>query len=388
MKRILMACSQYWSSPLRVGSHQIARILAKDGWQVAYVSFPISPAHLFGPRGQTRLKDRFAVYRAGGIHAEGGKLWSYVPGSVAVPANKPLLKSGWLHKNWHRLTVPSIQGRIRQQGFDSVDVLYFDSVYFNFLLDGIEARQVVYRAADDPKLRDTYCPAVGREQEALVKAADVVLYPSRGVKNGIDSGDPEKFRYFSNGVVFDDYAAKAELPPEYSQIPRPRAVFAGAIVEWLDFQALNQAAEALPGVSFVYIGPLLPPAKKIARLNNVFLLGEKGYHQLPGYLQHADVGLMPFDAKGYPELVGGFNPAKLYQYFACGKPVVASDWREIREMDLPVFLSRDTGSFVGNIKAAIANPGDSEKYIRIARANDWGLKVRELFQGLGQVLQV
>lgn len=382
MRRILMACSQYWGSPLRVGSQQIARILAHDGWQVAYVSYPISPAHLFGPRAETRLKDRFAIYRTGGGQADGDNLWAYVPGSVVVPANKPVLKSGWVHKNWHHLTVPPILGRIRQQGFGSVDVLYFDSVYFNFLLEGIRSRQVVYRAADDPKLRNTYCPAVGREQEALVKAVDLVLYPSRGVKNGIDPDDSEKFKYFSNGVVFDDYAAKAELPPEYAQIPKPRAVFAGAIVEWLNFQMLNRAAEALTGVSFVYIGPLLPPAKKIAKRKNVFLLGERDYDQLPGYLQHADVGMMPFDANKYADLVGGLNPAKLYQYFACGKPVVASDWREIREMDTPVFLSKDAGSFTGNIRAAIEHPGDPAEYVNIARANDWGRKVRDLFGGL------
>ena len=64
-RRVLMACSNYWNSPIQVGDQQIARLFVKEGWEVAYVSTPISPLHFLG--GFTcDLRERLATYRAGG----------------------------------------------------------------------------------------------------------------------------------------------------------------------------------------------------------------------------------------------------------------------------------------------------------------------------------
>lgn len=35
-KKVIMACSNYWTSPLQVGSHQIAKVFVKKGWEVAF----------------------------------------------------------------------------------------------------------------------------------------------------------------------------------------------------------------------------------------------------------------------------------------------------------------------------------------------------------------
>jgi hypothetical protein len=44
-KKALLACPVYWTSPLQYGSHHLARQLVKSGFEAAYVSDPICPAH-------------------------------------------------------------------------------------------------------------------------------------------------------------------------------------------------------------------------------------------------------------------------------------------------------------------------------------------------------
>ena len=45
-KKALMACCNYWDSPFHVGSHHIAKNLLELGWQVGFVSDPISLLHV------------------------------------------------------------------------------------------------------------------------------------------------------------------------------------------------------------------------------------------------------------------------------------------------------------------------------------------------------
>src|SRR2546422_11327845 len=65
-RKVIMACANYWQSPFRVGSHQLARAFVEAGWEVAFVSDPITPFHVAtGLR--TDLRQRIRTYRSRGI---------------------------------------------------------------------------------------------------------------------------------------------------------------------------------------------------------------------------------------------------------------------------------------------------------------------------------
>lgn len=135
-RRLLMASANYWRSPFQVGSHHLARGFARAGWEVGFVSDPISPWHLLG--GQVRdVRERFDLYRHGGAHDCDGLVWTYVPGALLTPHNKPLLNSRWVGEQWPKMTRPRLMEVLRQRGFDDVDLLYCDSVAHVGWLDGI-----------------------------------------------------------------------------------------------------------------------------------------------------------------------------------------------------------------------------------------------------------
>jgi glycosyltransferase involved in cell wall biosynthesis len=381
-KRILMACPNHWRSVFQVGSHSLARGFADLGWEVAFISDPISPLHLFGGW-NAELRARLASFWAGGLWDEGARVWSYVPGALLTPHNKPLLRSGFVHRQWPRLTWPNVVRKVRRRGHGAVDLLYIDSVQQSFWLDAVEYRRSVYRATDYSPHFEKSTPAARTVEREMARRVDLVVYPSPELAGFVESLGAARSLLLPNGVEYEFFARpRPDAPAEYRALSRPIAVYVGVILPWFHFEWVRQAAAALPGFSFVLIGPDELARRELGGLPNVHVLGCRPYRDVPAYLQHADVGLMPFDVAREPATVDCLNPLKLYQYLACGLPVVSSSWQALRRSGLPAVLCETAAEFVAALRQAAHAPGDAAERRRVAAASDWRRRVQTLLAAL------
>jgi glycosyltransferase involved in cell wall biosynthesis len=377
-----MASPNYWTSPLQVGSHHLARGFARAGWDVAFISDPISPLHLLGGRSD-ELRDRSGIHRAGGVRDLDGHLWAYVPWAIATPRDTPLLRSRWLHHNWSRLTFPNVAHAVRAEGFDKVDVLYVDSAIQRFWLDEIPHQRSVFRIADRTSGFARYTSEARGLEAELAASVDLVVYPATTVASYARELGARRCLHLPNGIDFDRYVRHTGVQPsDIEAIPRPIAAYVGAMREWFDFGTVNAMTEALPDVSFVLIGPDRLARKRLTPRPNLHLLGRRSHGDLPVYLHHVDVGLIPFDVIGHPDLVHGVHPLKLYEYLACGLPVVATEWDELVALGAPITLCRTPAEHISGVRAAISNPNDPQAGIRFAAAADWQRRVETLIDHL------
>jgi len=383
-KRALMACSNYWDSPFQVGSHHLARGLVRAGYEVAFLSDPISPLHLC--RGWTAdFQSRLAIYRAGGKFDLGGRLWTYVPGAFLTPHNKPILRSESVQRNWHRWTWPSLASMIKKCGFDHVELLYVDSIQQSFWLDLIGHSRSVYRVADYNPHFEKYTRAARTMEEEMARRVDLVAYPSRQLRAYVEELGATRSLFLENGVDFDHFARTMLPPPEYRDLRGPIAAYVGVIPEWFHFAWLERAATLLPEMHFVLIGPDRLARKHLGGLSNVHVLGIRPYATIPAYLQHASVGIMPFDVEQNPLGVDVLQPQKLYAYLASGLPVVSADWENIRNLDCPAHLCATAVQFVEALKNVTSKPVDRERNRRYAAPFDWNNRVTFLLQQLDLV---
>jgi glycosyltransferase involved in cell wall biosynthesis len=375
-----MACANYWTSPYQVGSHQIARAFVSEGWDVAYVSDPISILHLFSGK-RKELKERLEISRGKGKFFFENKLWTYLPFSLLTHQNKPILKSDWISQHWHKLTIPDVLSVVKNMGFEKVDLLYFDNGHQNFWKNHLTYKKSLFRMADNNSGYPTFTTALDRRERELASEVDIVLYTALSLEARVSSMKPKSMLYFPNGVEFSNFVKKPlAFPEEYRKIPKPIALYVGELELRIDYELINKAAQALPDISFVFIGPEGYGAKKIKRLKNIFILGRKEYDQLFAYMVNADVGLIPFNSLKFPDLINNVNPLKMYQYFACGLPVVAMEWAEIKKIGSPAIIAKTHDEFIQSVQYACHLKSNKEQYIQFASQHDWTAKVKNLIK--------
>lgn len=381
--RLLMASANYWGSPIQTGSQHYARQFAAADWRVAYLSDQISPLHLLRWKSRAYTADKFRLWLRGGVFAGEGRIFAYNHMTLLPVHNAPVLRSEQVARRTFDASVPNVFGMLASAGFDRPDLLWIDHLLYADLTERVPAHSTVYRLADDPRLfPETYPPSLLRRFEPLVRRVDRVIVTARRLQEQVTRvrGDDGVF-YIPNGADYDHFAAEVAAPPEYAEIPAPRVVYAGSLEPWFDLDTLAAAARARPAVSFVIIGPARIPLSAVSRLPNVHVLGPRPYDRLPGYIAHAQAGIIPFRASGQIDAV---NPIKLYEYLAAGVPVVATAWAELEHLRAPVLLARSPAEFIDALDEALAG-GDSavEERRAFARQNSWAARFERVRAALG-----
>lgn len=187
------------------------------------------------------------------------------------------------------------------------------------------------------------------DEVALAHAHEVVvcspaLATSRGreravtlVPNGVDA---EHFRH--------PRARPRDLPPA------PTAIYAGTLHDArLDVELVIELARSLPTLSIVLVGPdaLETPARhQLSAEPNIHLLGSRPYADVPAYLQHSDVVLVPHRVTPFTE---SLDPIKAYECLAVETPTVATPVAGFRELGEHVTVAPGE-SFVTAVRATLS----------------------------------
>lgn len=385
-RTVLMASLEYWGSPFQLAGHHLARAFVAAGWRVAYISVPVSPLHLLR-RSSPAIRARLRDWSRGGRTEADGALWSYVPGTLLAPRNSPVLRSRWVVNNWWRLSLPNVRRAAARHGFESVDLLYIDVAVQGFWLDAIAHRATVLRVADRLDGFGHISAAQVAAEREIAGRVDVVVHAAASLEGHVESLGARRTAHVPNGVDIArfDRTAGAE-PADLAGIPRPRAIYVGALESWFAFDTMNHVVATMPDVSFVVIGGSDATRSRLIDRPNLHVLGRRPWASLPSYLGHADVGLIPFDRVGHPDLVDGIHPLKLYEYLAAGLPVVATRWRELELIDSPAVLASTPDEFVGAIRAVTGAPDPrvvAEQRRAFARGASWDRRLQEMLGAVG-----
>lgn len=335
-----------WRFPYLQRPHHLARGLSELGLPVVFVS----------PRS---LHDTFL-----GIEQVTGDL--LLAGDLdAVLETMPRADLMVLSTDW-RLEPEWIEARLaegRRVVYDYIDVIDASIQRREIptaqllLFDAAKADERVTVVASAAELFD---------EVAVGSRADVHL-----ISNGVDCG------HFRPGVGEDGAAARVHGLPEPGV---PVVGYFGALASWLDWALITATAEALPEARVVLIGPDYD-GTHIDALDdappNLLLLPPVDYLELPAIADRFDVCLVPFLTN---RLCDAVSPLKLFEYLALGKPVVATDTRELRGID-GVRIATDHDGFIAAVREALSEaelPGTSERMRRSALAHDWRRKADQL----------
>ena len=360
-----------WDHPLWTNKQHTALTLAAAGHRVLYVeSLGIRPPRV-GAADRTRIVRRLRRLLQFPRQRR-DRLWVWSP---------PVLPGGHSGKALQlnrRLLQGGLELACRWLGFSN-PILWTYNPLTTLYLDPESFAGSVYHCVD--RIQDQPGMPVARieaSEQALSRAVDVVFTTSPELQITHEQwnvhthmfGNVADHGHFSRARLGDD-AAPLPCPEQLDALPRPRLLFMGAIDAYkLDLVLLHQLAQRNPSWRFVLIGPVgeCDPSTDVAALMacpNVELVGPVSYGDLPRWLAHADLALLPLKINGYTR---NMFPMKFFEYLSAGVPVVATNIPSLlAHGDVACLSAPEAVAFERAVAGALAGEGPPLEQ-RLARA--------------------
>ncbi|MEO7994956.1 MAG: glycosyltransferase [bacterium] len=226
-------------------------------------------------------------------------------------------------------------------------------------------------------------------EERTIKEADLVFATARNLFKKCVAVNPHSY-LVPNGADVAHFSQ--EHPPKSKKDygvdiealkAKGRVVgYIGDMGEWFDHMLLISTAQLNPKISFVFIGPINKKIESLTNLRNTHFTGRVDYQDLPWFLQHFDACIIPFLNTPVTE---NLNPIKLYEYFATGKPVVTTDFPEIRDFEGLLAIGNNGRAFYTKLEMELNLSGNTpqkahviEKRKEIAALNSWEARVAQI----------
>ncbi|MCD6291176.1 MAG: glycosyltransferase [Anaerolineae bacterium] len=292
------------------------------------------------------------------------------------------------------LRVRAMKKTMRRLGFGR-PLLWLTRYYQADVVGTCGERLVIYHISDEysayAAVRDP--EAVRRAEAELIRRADLVLVTSPALLESKRPLNPHTYLVPNAADVegFARAAADPTVPPRMTALPRPIVGYVGALNEKLDYELIRSIALARPEWSIALVGPLglySQPHKAdgIKTLPNVHLLGRVDVSEVPYYIKSCDVCLLPYERN---EWTRNIDSLKLYEYLACGRPVVATDIPAARGFSDLVYIVRDAPEALDAIQAALGESTLEMAHRRQAAVagHTWDARVEQISQLVSEALQ-
>lgn len=242
---------------------------------------------------------------------------------------------------------------VRRIGFER-PVLWINDVTYAPLIEQT-GWPSLYDVTDDWLL----VPSPPRELErlrrldalALAHADEVVVCSSALTTS---RGTARPVTLVPNGVDVDHFRRSRPRPPDLPVAPT--AVYVGSLHDArLDVELVAELADALPHLNVVLVGPDSLGSESqslLASRLNLSLLGARPYEDVPAYLQHADVIIVPHRVTPFTD---SLDPIKAYECLAIDTPTVATPIAGFRiHADVLNVVDRD--EFPALVRAVLKTP--------------------------------
>jgi len=236
-------------------------------------------------------------------------------------------------------------------------------------------------------------PGITEANEIMLRESDLVFANSRRLMEQARQFNSQAhlFRAGVNLELFEQAeGTSSAIPSDLRGIKGPVVGYIGALHQWVDVDLLMRVAQAMLDCQFVLVGPLVREISRLRALSNVHWLGQKSHSEIPRYVRQFDACVIPYTRGAYTETT---YPAKLNEYLALGKPVVATPLPELvdynREYGEVLHLAHDARTFAAALRKALTDmtPAMRDRYRQAARQNSWAVRVEEMSHLIEEALK-
>ena len=339
MSDLVVVSLERWDEVWRRNQHLVAGLLRHDPQlRVLFVEPATDPLHDLLHRRSPQLG---AGLRESPEPDLAGRLWTYQP-TKALPRR--------LDPGSDRRTADTIRRAAGRLGFRD-PVLWVNDPAGAVLLDRT-GWPAVYDITDDWLEADRtpaeHARLVAHESILMSRCAEVVVCSPTLQRS---KGGTRPVTLVPNAV---DVAAYRDPRPRPADLPAgATAVYVGTVHrDRIDVDLCLTTATALgPRGRLVLVGPapLTPADRHALEAAGVVVLGARPASEVPAYLQHADVLVVPHVVTPFTM---SLDPIKRYEYAAAGRPVVSTPVTGFVDADDPRITIATGDGFAAAVRDA------------------------------------
>jgi len=289
------------------------------------------------------------------IKVSGKKCLLVVPSDFIYPSAKIVEKTASLAEKIVYFYCYPIKDYLGMETYSLVDIARFEALNFS--------------------CRDSNTIFIACTESLLRAAEDLGATQPRLLTAGVEA---RKFKQ-ANGSI-----PKSLL--DIKKTGRPVIGYCGSIDDHrLYFSIIHYICGKYPNYEFVFIGKdrfakNVTIGHVFTDYPNIHLLEEADYHDIPAIIHSFDVAIIP-----YFKLASDHVPSKLFEYLACGKPVVTTEMPYCQNHE-SVYVAKSHGEFAECLERALKSKGDLRFLVsgeKTAEANDWKDKALEVLRWCG-----
>jgi UDP-galactopyranose mutase len=237
-------------------------------------------------------------------------------------------------------------------------ILWYYTPMLRAFSSHLRGSAVIYDCMDELSAFKFAPPALREMEQALLQRADLVFTGGYSLYESKRTQHPHVHAFPSSVDTrhFAQARGALEDPADQAAVPHPRLGFFGVIDERMDIELVAAVAKMRPDWHLMMLGPVVKiDPGDLPRQPNIHYLGGKQYDELPAYLSHWDVALMPFALNESTRFI---SPTKTPEYLAGGKPVVSTPITDVirhyGELEA-VRIAKTPEEFVAAVEAALNN---------------------------------
>lgn len=370
-----------WNADNKTSSHHVAEYLSKEN-RLLYVESPGMRTPRTSSRDLRRILSKFIM-------------WIKSPRPVndhfyvATLFLLPFHKFDAIRKINRLLIISSLRFLCMKLKFYN-PILWIFLPHMELVVGSLGEKMVVYYCTDNYEaLPKVDSKSISLMEKRLLKKADIVFAVNEQLVSKVSKINTNVY-ISPHGVDLEHFGKALEpdlrIPEDVSNIRRPIIGFFGLIEEWIDQELINFLAQSRPSWSFVLVGRAAVNVNKIASLQNVYLLGQRKYDDLPAYAKSFDVAIIPYVIN---EQTLNCNPLKLREYLSSGKPVVAVSVPEIRKYSDIVKVAESYDDFLNKIEESLRENGHEliRRRVERMRSESWDARVERVSNIVDEALK-
>jgi len=313
-----------------------------------------------------------------GLRKSDAGFWVYSPFSL------PVHHIGWLRKLNEVILRLQLRFVARKLGIRNPVIWVACPAACDVALK-MRCAKLVYQRTDRFEEYPNVDAEIIRQYDHKLKAnADLTVFVNSTLYDE-ESSQCKKAIYLDHGVDFEAFVSaenNKNVPDAVRSVKRPVMGFFGGIDDHtFDINFIEKVVDLLPEMSFIFIGKASSDCSSLLAKNNVIMLEQRSYEQIPHYGKCFDVAIMPWRQNRWIEAC---NPIKLKEYLALGKPIVSTPFPELQKYRDVVYQATTPEEFADCIKKVLAEDNPQQVAARRSKVKDasWESKAEQVMNEL------